>query len=58
MHQADVSLGRMHEGAELGLPLSKSLAELLSGEMILESTSSEGTKVRVVIPPERTIPTG
>ena len=53
-----MSLGRMHEGAELGLPLSKSLAELLSGEMILESTSSEGTKVRVVIPPERTIPTG
>ena len=58
MRQADVSLGCMHEGAELGLPLSKSLAELYGGELILESASGEGTTVRVVLPPERTIPAG
>ena len=53
--QADGSLGRIHGGAGLGLPLAKSLAELHGGELTLESTLGVGTTVTVALPPERTI---
>ena len=54
-HQVDGSLGRMHEGAGLGLPLSKSLAKLHGGKLTLESTPEEGTTVMVAFPADRTI---
>ena len=53
--QVDGSLGRMHEGAGLGLPIAKSLAELHGGRLTLKSTPGQGTKVMVAFPPERTI---
>ncbi|MEE8393942.1 MAG: ATP-binding protein, partial [Rhodospirillales bacterium] len=53
--QADGSLARIHEGAGLGLPLSRSLAELHGGELLLESAPGVGTTVTVFFPPERVI---
>ena len=45
---------RNHEGAGLGLPLSKRMAELHDARLDLTSTPGAGTTVRVVFPPERT----
>ena len=51
--QADNWLTREHEGTGLGLALCKQLAELHGGQLALESTLGEGTRVRVHIPAER-----
>jgi len=51
--QADNWLTREHEGTGLGLALCKQLAELHGGQLALESTAGEGTRVRVHIPAER-----
>ena len=53
--QADGSLARPHDGVGLGLPLSRSLAELHGGSLTLESTSGVGTTVTVTFPTERVI---
>ncbi len=53
--QADGSLSRRHEGAGLGLPLSKSLVELHGGELTIESRPGQGTTVNIFLPKERTI---
>ncbi|MEY4965277.1 MAG: hypothetical protein RL274_860 [Pseudomonadota bacterium] len=51
----DSSLSRKHEGTGLGLPLSKQLAELHGGSLMLESTVDVGTTATVTLPRERLV---
>lgn len=54
--QIDSSLNRQHTGTGLGLPLSRSLAELHGGSLEIESESGAGTTVRVRLPKNREKP--
>jgi len=47
---------RDHEGAGLGLPICRRLAELHGAQLKIESTYDVGTTIRITFPPERTIP--
>ena len=49
------SMTREHEGAGLGLPLSRRLAELHQAELTIESDVGKGTTVRVTFPAARVI---
>jgi len=40
------------EGTGLGLPLAKALVELHGGTLSIASGGSQGTQVRVLLPPE------
>jgi signal transduction histidine kinase len=51
--QVDSSLSRRQEGTGLGLPLTKSLAELHGGKLALASRLGEGTTVTVWLPLSR-----
>ncbi len=51
--QVDGGLNRQHEGTGLGLPLSKSLAELHGGSLDLQSELGNGTTVTVRLPAHR-----
>jgi signal transduction histidine kinase len=51
--QVDSRLERKYEGTGLGLPLSKQLAELHGGELVVESAVGAGTTVTVTLPRER-----
>ena len=53
--QVDGSLTRKYDGAGLGLPLSKKLAELHGGELMIDSRPGVGTTVTVCFPSARTI---
>lgn len=53
--QVDNTLARQFEGTGLGLPLTRSLAELHDGSVELESSLGEGTKVTVTFPRERVV---
>ncbi len=53
--QIDSGLTRQHEGAGLGLPLSKNLVELHGGRLEIESTPGAGTCVTITFPPERIV---
>ncbi len=53
--QIDSSLARRYNGAGLGLPLAKRLAELHGATLNLESTVGEGTTAIVTFPSERAI---
>jgi signal transduction histidine kinase len=53
--QIDGTLGLPHEGTGLGLPLSKSLAELHGGTLDLQSQLGVGTTVTVILPASRRI---
>ena len=53
--QVDGSLARKYEGAGLGLPLSKRLAEEHGGTLELESEKGVGTTVTLRFPSERTL---
>jgi signal transduction histidine kinase len=53
--QVDSRLERKYEGSGLGLPLSKQLAELHGGELVLESAAGAGTTVTVHLPRERLV---
>ncbi len=48
--QVDSSIQRKVKGTGLGLPLSKSLAELLGGRIFLESEPDKGSCFSIVIP--------
>jgi signal transduction histidine kinase len=49
------SMTREHEGAGLGLPLSRRLAELHQAELSIKSNLGEGTTVLVTFPKDRVI---
>jgi len=51
--QIDNRLARGYEGTGLGLPLVKSLIELHSGAVSIESSLGSGTTVTVTLPPSR-----
>ena len=51
--QVDTKIQKRVKGTGLGLPLSRSLAELLGGELTLESVLGQGSVFTLSIPPER-----
>jgi PAS domain S-box-containing protein len=53
--QLDARLNRRYEGTGLGLPLSKRLIELHGGELRIDSTLGQGTRVSLHFPSERII---
>ncbi|MEC9455061.1 MAG: ATP-binding protein, partial [Pseudomonadota bacterium] len=53
--QADSALSRKFEGTGLGLPLSRSLAQLHGGDLTLESELCVGTCAVISLPAERII---
>jgi signal transduction histidine kinase len=55
--QVDTKIHKRVKGTGLGLPLSRSLAELLGGELRIESVLGQGSVFTLSIPPERVDPT-
>ena len=53
--QIDNMAARKHDGAGVGLPLSKQLVELQGGTLSIDSTPGAGTTVTVTFPAERLI---
>ncbi|NQW08987.1 MAG: hypothetical protein HQ481_03765 [Alphaproteobacteria bacterium] len=53
--QLDTTLHRRHRGTGLGLPMCRAIVEAHSGRLTLDSRPGEGTRVRVTLPPERTV---
>ena len=53
--QVDGGLTRRQEGAGLGLPLARTLAELHDGTLVIASAPGKGTVVTVTLPRERVI---
>lgn len=51
--QVDGGLDRIHEGAGLGLPLTKGLIEAHGGTLTIESEKNKGTQVTATFPKER-----
>src|SRR6201996_2785097 len=54
--QIETKIQKRVKGTGLGLPLSKSLAELLGGELTIESVPGQGSVFTLSIPPERNDP--
>ncbi len=52
-YQIDSGLNRRHEGAGLGIPLSSAIAGMHGGQLEIDSEPGVGTKVRMILPPER-----
>jgi PAS domain S-box-containing protein len=53
--QVEADLDRRFEGIGMGLPLSRGLARLHGGDLILESRPGTGTRAIVTLPAERVI---
>jgi two-component system cell cycle sensor histidine kinase PleC len=53
--QVDSSRSRWRDGTGLGLPISKSLIELHSGKLSIESEKDVGTTVTVLLPSRHTV---
>lgn len=51
--QVESAQGGMNRGTGLGLPMAKSLVELLGGEFKISSEIDKGTLVRILLPVER-----
>ena len=54
--QLDASLARRFEGAGLGLPIARALAELHGGQLSIRSAMGEGTTVTITLPATRLMP--
>jgi signal transduction histidine kinase len=52
--QVDSELARKHQGTGLGLPLTKELAELHGGSMVMESAVDAGTTITLLLPEDAT----
>lgn len=50
--QVDGTLNRRHEGTGLGLPLAKSMVQLMNGQMVIRSSPGHGTSIDVILPIE------
>lgn len=50
--QVDGTLNRRHEGTGLGLPLAKSMVQLMQGRMLIRSSPGHGTSVEIQLPAE------
>jgi len=50
--QVDSRLARRYDGAGLGLPLAKSIAELHGGNIAIDSAPGEGTTITISLPRE------
>ena len=48
--QLDASLARQYEGAGLGLALAKGLAELIDGNLTVQSTLGKGSRITITLP--------
>lgn len=55
-NQLDGSLSRKFEGAGLGLPIARALAELHGGQLSIRSAIGEGTTATITLPASRLIP--
>ncbi|HEN47293.1 MAG TPA: ATP-binding protein [Mizugakiibacter sp.] len=53
--QVDSGLDRKHEGAGLGLPLTKGLMEQHGGTLEVKSEKGHGTMITVIFPNERVV---
>ena len=53
--QIDSSLSRRYEGTGLGLSLAKQLTEAHDGELKITSELGVGTRVQIILPPERLV---
>jgi signal transduction histidine kinase len=51
--QVDSPMSRKHDGTGLGLPLSRQLAQLHGGDLVLESVVNQGTTVTLTLPKAR-----
>ena len=51
--QVDSAFTRAQQGTGLGLPLARALTEELGGTLDIQSEPGVGTRVTVVLPPER-----
>ena len=51
--QAENWLARKHEGAGLGLAITKSICDLHGGTLVLESALGKGTVARILLPADR-----
>jgi signal transduction histidine kinase len=52
--QAQAATTRAHGGTGLGLPITKGLVEAHGGSLDISTNPGHGTRIRVVLPPERT----
>ncbi len=55
-HQTDDTLARRWEGAGLGLSLAADLVKLHNGRLSVDSVVGSGTRITVVLPPDRVLP--
>jgi signal transduction histidine kinase len=51
--QIDSRVSRKHQGTGLGLPISRSLAHMHGGELEVDSKPGRGTRITLVLPPQR-----
>lgn len=54
-YQTETTLPRRFEGTGLGLPLARRLAEAMSGSLTVQTTSPEGTVMRLTLPHQQTL---